>query len=95
MLPYLALLLAGFTKLLQSPGALVRSYRTFSPLPKPGGSHEEGRPLRGSGGVFSVALSFPSPGLGVTQRNALRSPDFPPPFFKGGDRPFCSGRHES
>ncbi len=34
-LPYLALLLAGFTKLLQSPGALVRSYRTFSPLPGP------------------------------------------------------------
>ena len=34
-LPYLALLLAGFTKLLQSPGALVRSYRTFSPLPEP------------------------------------------------------------
>ena len=30
------------------------------------------------GGLFSVALSFPSPGLGVTQRPVLRSPDFPP-----------------
>ena len=29
------------------------------------------------GGLFSVALSFPSPGLGVTQHPALRSPDFP------------------
>ena len=35
MLPYLALLLAGFTELPRSPGALVRSYRTFSPLPGP------------------------------------------------------------
>jgi len=33
-----------------------------------------------SGGVdSSVALSFPSPGLGVTQHLVLRSPDFPPP----------------
>src|SRR5207245_11579426 len=31
------------------------------------------------GGLFSVALSFPSPGLGVPQRNALRSSDFPLP----------------
>src|SRR5437899_6167955 len=31
------------------------------------------------GGLFSVALSFPSPGLGVTQRNALWSSDFPLP----------------
>jgi len=34
-------------------------------------------PLR-RGGMFSVALSFPSPGLGVTQRTALGSSDFPP-----------------
>ena len=40
---------------------------------------------RGSGGIFSVALSFPSPGLGVTQRNALWSPDFPLPL--AGQRP--------
>ena len=34
-LPYLALLLAGFTKLPRSPGALVGSYPTVSPLPGP------------------------------------------------------------
>src|SRR5205814_7091517 len=33
------------------------------------------------GGVISVALSFGSPRLGVTQRPALRSPDFPPTLF--------------
>src|SRR2546428_3138320 len=33
------------------------------------------------GGVISVALSFGSPRLGVTQRPALRSPDFPPTVF--------------
>ena len=31
------------------------------------------------GGFLSVALSFPSPGLGVTQRFVLWSPDFPLP----------------
>ena len=46
----------------------VRSYRTISPLP----------PRFRRGGMFSVALSFPSPGLGVTQRTALGSSDFPP-----------------
>src|SRR4029077_16065651 len=34
-------------------------------------------PGRVRGCVFSVALSFGSPRLGVTQRPALRSPDFP------------------
>jgi len=33
----------------------------------------------GGGGLLSVALSFPSPGLGVTQHLALWSPDFPLP----------------
>jgi len=32
-LPYLVLLQVGFTELPRSPGELVRSYRTFSPLP--------------------------------------------------------------
>src|SRR5262245_13627755 len=90
-LPYLALLLAGFTKLLQSPGALVRSYRTFSPLPGPAPGLRPA-PECGPGGIFSVALSFALPRLGITQRNALWSPDFPPPSCEGGDRPFYSGR---
>ena len=33
-LPYLVLHRVGFTKLPRSPGELVRSYRTFSPLPR-------------------------------------------------------------
>jgi hypothetical protein len=33
-LPYLVLLQVGFTKLPRSPRELVRSYRTFSPLPR-------------------------------------------------------------
>jgi len=45
----------------------VRSYRTVSPLPAP----------CGAGGLFSVALSFESPRLAVSQHPALRSPDFP------------------
>jgi hypothetical protein len=44
----------------------VGSYPTISPLP---------RQRRGC--VISVALSFGSPRLGVTQRPALWSPDFP------------------
>jgi uncharacterized membrane protein YczE len=48
---------------------LVRSYRTFSPLP----ATASGR----LGGVLSVALSVGFPRLGVTQHPALRCPDFP------------------
>jgi len=44
------------------------------------------------GGVISVALSFGSPRLGVTQRPALRSPDFPPAAFATGDRPSASAQ---
>src|SRR5206468_703348 len=44
------------------------------------------------GGLFSVALSFPSPGLGVTQRNALWSSDFPLPGLPSGQRPSGSLR---
>ena len=62
----------------------VRSYRTFSPLPLPGGR----------GGLFSVALSFRSPGLGVTQRTAFWSSDFPPAPGGAGDRLNDSNRGE-
>ena len=45
------------------------------------------------GGFLSVALSFPSPGLGVTQRFVLWSPDFPPPclYDMGGGHLFYFG----
>ena len=52
----------------------VRSYRAFSPLP----------PAVADGGLFSVALSIVFRRLGVTQRFALWSPDFPPIIFITG-----------
>ena len=69
--PCLALLRVGFAEPPGSPRALVRSYRTVSPLPV--------RPAEPSaiGGLFSVALSCGSPRLGVTQHRALWSPDVP------------------
>jgi len=48
-------------------GELLPHLFTLTPGDKPGS------------GVFSVALSFLSPGLGVTQHPVLWSPDFPPP----------------
>ena len=71
-LPYLVLHRVGFAELPRSPGELVRSYRTVSPLPglKPDGS----RP----GGILSVALSFVLPRLHVMKHPALWCSDFPP-----------------
>ena len=68
----LALLPVGFTEPPQSPAALVRSYRTFSPLP--GSSRTS---PRRPGGLFSVALSRGSPRVAVSNHRALWSPDFP------------------
>ena len=80
----------GFTEPAESPRLLVRSYRTFSPLPdpRPGAEH-----LRAAiGGVFSVALSLASRPVGVIDHPVLRSPDFPPAAScltatPAGDRP--------
>ena len=66
-LPYVALLQAGFANCPRSPGGLVGSYPTVSPLP-----------LRAV--FFSVALSMGSPPVPFRDRLALWSPDFPPPF---------------
>ena len=74
----------GVYRALDITAQAVRSYRTFSPLPLP-----EGR-----GGLFSVALSFRSPGLGVTQRTAFWSSDFPPAPGGAGDRLNDSNRGE-
>ena len=68
----LTLLQVGFTEPHRSPGTLVVSYTTVSPLPI--------RPARRpapTGGLFSVALSRGSPRVGVTHHLALWSPDFP------------------
>ncbi len=66
--PCLALLPMGFTEPNRSPGPLVSSYLTVSPLPT-------GFP---AGGLFSVALSLTSRPVGVTHHRTLWSPDFPP-----------------
>ncbi len=56
----------------------VSSYLTISPLPR-----------AWRGGIFSVALSFLSPRLGVTQHPVLRSPDFPLLCFEGKAAVIC------
>jgi len=56
----------------------VRSYRTFSPLPR---LRLFGRRR---GGMFSVPLSVRLPCPGVTRRTALWSSDFPPAFAPCG-----------
>lgn len=61
------LLRVGFTKLLPSPTILVRSYRTFSPLPARGGRF-----------VFCGTVPAGHPGLLLATTVALWSPDFPP-----------------
>ena len=70
-LPYLVFLRVGFTKPPPSPGALVRSYRTVSPLPL--------RSFRSViGGLLSVALSLASRPVAVNNHPCPWSPDFPP-----------------
>jgi len=64
----LALLRVGFTEPPRSPGVLVVSYTTVSPLLR--------ARVRRSG-LFSVALSRGSPRVAVNNHPALRSPDFP------------------
>src|SRR5262245_22719657 len=79
---YSALHRVGFAEPARSPGPLVRSYRTVSPLP---GSR------RDPGGLLSVALSVGFPPLDVIQHPALWCPDFPPASREAGDHPAASG----
>ena len=70
-LPYFVFLRAGFTvpRTVASPrGGLLRPLFTLTGLSR-------GKDL---GGIFSAALSVASRHLGVTQRSALGSSDFPP-----------------
>ena len=67
-LPYLVLLHVGFTMPWMSPPRRCALTAPFHPYHRP-----EGR----LGGMFSVALSFRSPGLDVNQHTALQSSDFP------------------
>ena len=70
-LPYLVLLLVGFTWHPTSPPNPVSSYLTLSPLPA--------YATASAGGLLSVALSLGLPPLDVIQHHTLWSPDFPPP----------------
>jgi hypothetical protein len=66
---FLTLLQVGFAEPTRSPGSLVVSCTTVSPLPLlPEGTR---------GGLFSVALSRGLPRVGVTHHLALWSPDLP------------------
>jgi hypothetical protein len=88
----LALLRVGFTEPIESPRPLVRSYRTFSPLPND--RLIDGGPAS-SGGVLSVALSLTSRPVDVIDHPVLWSPDFPPAQqrrkpLQASDRPIRS-----
>ena len=65
------LLRMGFTEPTRSPGSLVVSYTTLSPLPVPCGHRRSAL----------CCTSRRVARLGVTQHPALRSPDFPRPQF--------------
>jgi len=70
-LPYFVFLQAGFTVphlVTKVRGSLLHCLFTLAGSPK----------MKNLGGLFSVALSVASRHLGVTQRYALRSSDFPP-----------------
>ena len=71
--PLFGLAPGGVCRAPRSPGGLVRSYRTFSPLPLVAVVQTALR-----GGILSVALSFVSPRLHVMEHPALRCSDFPP-----------------
>jgi hypothetical protein len=75
-LPYLVLLLVGFTWHPASPPDPVSSYLTLSPFPA--------FACALAGGLLSVALSLGLPPLDVIQHHALWSPDFPPPACAKG-----------
>jgi len=80
--PYLAFLPVGFAMPLMSPSerwALTLS-RYLSPCFNQGERprHFTLIPSKRWNGIFSVALSFPSPGLRVTEHCVLWSSDFPP-----------------
>lgn len=77
----------GVYRALRSPGRLVRSYRTVSPLPR---QVSRGRLERG--GLLSVALAFASPRLHVMEHPALWCSDFPPGAIEApSDHLACSG----
>lgn len=82
----LVLLRAGFAQPHPSPGALVVSCTTVSPLPIRS---------RGSAVCFLLHCSRGSPRVGVTHRPALWSPDVPRQFPDAAARPTHSPCHST
>ena len=86
--PGLVLLQVGFALPPSSPRgrcALTAPFHPYRRLPEPGDG----------GGLFSVALSFESPRLAVSQHPALRSPDFPRRAPEGPAATTCPARARS
>src|SRR5690348_1741499 len=73
---YAVLLRTGFGEPTPSPAPLVGSYPTVSPLPATPRPACAGA-RASAGGLLSVPLSVDSRPLGVAQRPALWSSDFP------------------
>ena len=76
--PYLVLLPMGFAEPSRSPGLLVSSYLTVSPLPRP-----KRRVVSAEAVCFLWHFPYPNRQkrvrtVGVTHHRTLRSPDFPP-----------------
>lgn len=70
----------GFTSLPGHPGRLCALAALVSPLPRPA---QPTRPcLPNCGGIVSVALSLRSPAVAVSNRPALRCPDFPQSLWR-------------
>ena len=88
-LSYSVLLRMGFTKLSRSPGKLVSSYLTFSPLPAGRIPPPQGTSGNRRGGIFSVALSLGLPPVAVSDHPALWSSDFPPARKRTSDHLPC------
>jgi hypothetical protein len=84
LLPYLALLQAGFAVPSPLPSTRCALTAPFQPCR---------RACARLGGVFSVALSVGSRPPGVTWRRAMRSPDFPPLPCENGDC-LADSRHQ-
>jgi hypothetical protein len=85
--PYLVLLQVGFTKLSRSPGRLVSSYLTLSPLPPP--------TYPKSAGAVSFLWHFPSRRRDWALPSTLpcEARTFLSPAIRAGQRPFVLLQH--
>lgn len=94
--PYVTLHQAGFAQVSgrPEPRALLPHDCTLTDGPQisPCGANQR---TTSTGGMFLWHFPWGRPPLGVTQRLALRCPDFPPQAFACSDRPACSRTYRS